>query len=181
MCFETASYEIRGVPEGILIDWISEFSSPHGDFTFGDQEEMGLGVRVATPLAVDRQKGGRILDAQGRRNGAGVWGKAAPWCDYGGRLDGKAVGLLVLSDTANFRMPWWHARDYGLLVANPFGRNAMTRGEKSRIVVKKGEVFRLRFGVLVYSRDSDDLDRAAFSRRFLAAGDHRPGAREKKR
>ena len=57
----------------------------------------------------------------------------------------------------NFRRSWFHARDYGLLVANPFGRNAFTGGEKSRIVVKEGETLRLRFGVLV-SSERPDLD-----------------------
>ena len=38
-----------------------------------------------------------------------------------------------------------------MLVANPFGQNAFTKGEKSKVVVRKGETFRLRFGVLVRS------------------------------
>lgn len=50
----------------------------------------------------------------------------------------------------NFRKSWFHARDYGLLVANPFGLNAFTRGEKSRIDVPVGKEFRLQFGVLIH-------------------------------
>ena len=57
----------------------------------------------------------------------------------------------------NFRPSWFHARDYGLLVANPFGQNAFTKREKSRVTVKKGEEFRLRFGVLVYESPSGKL------------------------
>ena len=37
------------------------------------------------------------------------------------------------------------------LVANPFGNNVFTKGEKSKVVVPKGEAFRLRVGILVYS------------------------------
>ncbi len=50
-------------PAGYLLLWDSEFHPEGGELVFGDQEEMGLGIRVATPLAV--VKGGRILDSQG--------------------------------------------------------------------------------------------------------------------
>ena len=49
-----------------------------------------------------------------------------------------------------FRRSWFHARDYGLLVANAFGRNAITKSEKSKITIAKEETFRLRFGMLIY-------------------------------
>ncbi len=70
-------------PEGYLLLWDSEFRPVGGDLVFGDQEEMGLGVRVATPLAV--VKGGRIIDSEGRVNEAQVWGRQADWCSYSGR------------------------------------------------------------------------------------------------
>ena len=60
-----------------------------------------------------------------------------------------------MPDPENVRRAWFHARDYGVLVANPFGRRAFTRGEESRVVVKAGETFRLRFGVLVHSGKAD--------------------------
>jgi hypothetical protein len=53
----------------------------------------------------------------------------------------------------NFRRSWMHVRDYGLVVANPFGQRAFTKGEASRIEVKPGEKLRLRFGVLAYATD----------------------------
>jgi hypothetical protein len=40
-------------------------------------------------------------------------------------------------------------------VANPFGRDAFTQGEKSKVVVRKGQSLRLRFGILVWSGESD--------------------------
>jgi hypothetical protein len=140
-------------PDGYLIVWESEFRPVHGDLVFGDQEEMGLGVRVATPLAV--VKGGRITDSEGRVNEAQVWGKQADWCAYGGEVGGQRVGVLLMTDPGNFRRSWFHARDYGLLEANPFGRNAFTKGEKSRVVVKEGETLRLRFGILIWSGKPD--------------------------
>lgn len=55
----------------------------------------------------------------------------------------------------NFRRSWFHARDYGLLVANPFGRNAFTKAEKSQVVVSKLQALRLRFGVLFFNGEPD--------------------------
>jgi hypothetical protein len=120
---------------------------------FGDQEEMGLGIRVATPLAV--VKGGRITDSAGRVNEAQVWGKQADWCAYRGTIAGKPVGVQLMTHPGNFRRSWFHARDYGLLEANPFGRNAFTKGEKSQVVVEDGKTLRLRFGVMTLSGTPD--------------------------
>lgn len=144
ICEEVCRMRVTVRPEGNLLDWTSEFSGAE-DFSFGDQEEMGLGIRVATPLAV--KNGGRLANAEGLKNEKGVWGKQSDWCDYG--------GLAVLTHPSNFRRSWFHARDYGLLVANPFARNAFTKGEKSSVIVRKGETFRLRFGVLVHSGEAD--------------------------
>jgi hypothetical protein len=152
LCEEICRIRIRLRPDGYLLDWISEFTGPE-DFSFGDQEEMGLGVRIATPLTV--QNGGQILNSEGAKNEKQVWGKQADWCDYAGVLDGQPVGITLMSAPKNFRRSWFHARDYGLLVANPFGQNAFTRGEKSKVVVRKGERFQLRFGVLLHAGKVD--------------------------
>jgi hypothetical protein len=152
VCEEVCRVAITVRPEGYLIDWTSEFAGP-ADFHFGDQEEMGLGVRVATPLTV--KNGGQILNSGGAKNEKEAWGKAADWCDYAGKVDGEEAGVALMPDPANFRRSWFHARDYGVLVANAFGRNAFTRGEKSKVVVKKGETFRLRFGILVHAGKVD--------------------------
>ncbi len=150
---ETCRITILVRPAGHLIVWDSEFRPVDGALVFGDQEEMGLGVRVATPLAV--VKAGRITDSEGRVNEAQVWGQQADWCAYGGEIDGQPVGGLLMPDPDKFRRSWFHARDYGLLVANPFGKNAFTKGEKSRVDVKAGDAFRLRFGVLIWSGRPD--------------------------
>ena len=150
---ETCRITILARPAGHLIVWDSEFRPVDGELVFGDQEEMGLGIRVATPMAV--VKGGRIADSEGRVNEAEVWGHQADWCAYGGAIGGKPVGVLLMPDPGNFRRSWFHARDYGLLEANPFGRNTFTGGDKSRVVVKEGDTIRLRFGVLIWSGQPD--------------------------
>jgi hypothetical protein len=152
----------------------SEFSPVKDELVFGDQEEMGLGVRLATPLIVT--KGGRIRNRDGAENEKGVRGSSAPWCDYSGLIDGRRTGVCLMSDPANFRPSWYHARDYGLLVANPFGRNALTNGEKSRVVVNPGEHLRLRFGALIYrTKDAAGEDLPAAYDQFLRALRDAPG------
>ncbi|MBL8852275.1 MAG: PmoA family protein [Planctomycetaceae bacterium] len=127
----------------------SRFSSPQ-EFKFGDQEEMGLGVRLATPLIEKTGTGACITDSEFRTTARAVWGHAGDWCDYSGAINGKPVGVTLLSHRDNFRKPWWHARDYGLLVANPFGQQAFTKGEASSVVVAPGTEFHLRYGIVIH-------------------------------
>lgn len=166
LCTEDCEITLSVRPDGYLLDWTSTFRSDR-DFTFGDQEEMGLGVRVATPMAVVR--GGEIIDSEGRKNEPQVWGQQADWCSYSAVIQGERAGVALLPDPGNFRRSWLHARDYGLLVANPFGRHAFTQGEKSRVTVRQGEEFRLRFGVLVYGVSADrSPDLSAAYREYVA-------------
>ena len=152
ICSEVCHVVVIARPRGVLMLLDSGFSPLEDDLYFGDQEEMGLGVRLATPLAVNQ--GGRIANSNGQTNEAAVWGEQADWCDYSGIVAGRRAGIVLMADPRNFGRSWFHARDYGLLVANPFGRNAFTRGEKSRVVVAPGETLRLRYGVFVYATDS---------------------------
>lgn len=153
VCQEQASYTLRIHDNGYLLEWDSTFSGSEL-FAFGDQEEMGLGIRLATPLCV-KGGSGAITTSEGKRNEAEAWGTQAQWCDYSGTIDGQRVGILVIPHDDNFRPSWLHVRDYGLLVANPFGRQALTRGTPSRVEVQAGQTLRLRFGLWWYGLDQD--------------------------
>jgi hypothetical protein len=157
VCREVFRCQVRPVEDGRLILWDSTFTSEK-EFTFGDQEEMGLGVRVATPLRAERESAiglppgsGAIVSSEGARNEEEIWGNTAQWCDYRGKLDNRLVGIALLTHPENFRPSWFHARNYGMIVANPFGRNAFGKGEKSAVRVKPGEKLRLRFGIYVHA------------------------------
>lgn len=153
VCSEECAVQIRKIDKGYMIAVASVFkpsSDLNGDLRFGDQEEMGLGVRVSTALAVEQKLGGRILDSEGRVNGDRVWGKTARWCDYAGPLDGQWAGMTILTSPKNFRQCWSHARDYGFVAMNPFGLNAFTKAEKKDVIVKNGETLRLGYAVVVH-------------------------------
>lgn len=145
---------IRIVPSRTqtLLIWDSTFFGER-EFAFGDQEEMGLGVRVATPLAV--ANGGTLTNAEGLKNEKELWGKPSDWCDYSGLIADRPVGIMLLADPRNFRRSWFHARDYGFVAANPFGRRAFTKGEVSRVAVEPGKPLRLRYAVVVHSGPVD--------------------------
>ncbi|MEX2285449.1 MAG: PmoA family protein [Planctomycetaceae bacterium] len=153
ICSELCRHTIAMRPAGYLLLYDSEFSS-NAPFAFGDQEEFGLGFRVASPLRV-KGGNGRMLASDGKQNEKEVRGSTADWVDYSGEIDGQRVGLTLMPDPRNFRRSWYHARDYGFIAANPFGRNALTGGPKSSVTVKPGEKFRLRFGVLIHSSPAD--------------------------
>ena len=153
-------------PAGYLLVWDAVFRADRQDIAFGDQEEMGFGVRIATPLT--EKNGGLVTSSSGLKTAKETWGKAHDWCDYSGVIGGQRVGIALMPDPANFRPSWFHNRNYGLMVANPFGRKSMKQGEESRVVVKQGEKLRLRFGLLLHAAPPDQsVDLAAAYRDFL--------------
>ena len=81
----------------------------------------------------------------------------------------RIIGATLMPDPQNFRPSWFHARDYGLLVANPFGRRAFKQGEASRVPVPPATPLRLRFGVYIHSTaPNDPPDLPAEYRAFVA-------------
>jgi hypothetical protein len=167
LCREQARWSIVTQAANWWLVYDGQFTAAADKIAFGDQEEMGLGVRLATPLSV--AKGGEIRDADGGKNEKAIWGRQAAWCDYRGAVNGRRIGVAVVPHAENFRKTWWHVRDYGLLVANPFGQNAFTRGEKSRVELNKDKPLRLRFAVLLHdSATGAELDVAGA---YKALGD----------
>lgn len=148
VCSLTNRFTLTPLTNAWLLAWDASFRSEEGDFMFGDQEEMGFGVRVAT--AITEKNGGVIKSSSGMKTAKTTWGQPADWCDYSGAVNGQQVGITLMADPANFRPSWWHNRDYGLMVANPFGQEAMKQGAKSAVHVKRGKIFRLRYGALIH-------------------------------
>lgn len=154
-------------PAGYLLVWDATIIAGEQDLVFGDQEEMGMGVRVATPLT--ETNGGTLTGSTGERTAKATWGRAFDWCDYSGPIGDRVVGIMLMPDPANFRPSWFHNRAYGLITANPFGRKSMNQGEVSVVRVPKGESLRLRFGVLLHTAaPGAPTDLAAAYRDFLA-------------
>ena len=155
VCRQTCRHRFVADADGYQIVIDSRFTAEHA-LSFGVQEEMGLGVRV--PHAITVKNGGAILSSAGGQNEKGTWGKVANWWDYHGKLDGRAVGLMVMSAAGNGEV-WSHSRDYGVLVANPVRGKALE--------VKAGAELKRVFGVQVHEHlAADRFDRAVAHQRF---------------
>ena len=77
-------------------------------------------------LSPDEKRGvekvtGQALNSNGT-SGKSIWGESAKWVYYWGTINDKAVGIAIFDHPSNLRHPTaWHAREYGLVAANPFG------------------------------------------------------------
>jgi len=163
ICRQNTRYRFVTDPDGWRVDIDAQFTSDN-EFHFGVREEMGLGIRVATPIRV-KDGNGMILSSTGGRDEKGTWGKVARWWDYAGKIGNKRVGMMIMVPEEG-RDVWSHSRDYGVLVANPFPVD-VKQNRKQRVDVNPGDSFRLRFGVLVHDSDVDKpLDRQAAWKRY---------------
>jgi hypothetical protein len=150
--------------------------------TFADTKEGSLGVRVREKIRVDR--GGQLTNAEGKKgegrgvnaDKSGCWGLVSAWCDNSGQVEDKqTVGVAVFADPGNPIDTAWHARNYGLLAANPFGRDKHARfpdrkGNDTPVKLAKGEHLKLRYGVFVHAGDVEKGKVADYYARFVKLG-----------
>jgi putative membrane-bound dehydrogenase-like protein len=154
--------------EGYLLTAQAKLSSPTRDLVFGDQEEMGFGVRMTGPLI--EKSGGKVALSDGKQGAKPSWGNVADWCVYSGTVDGRSVGAAIFASTSNPRRPWWHTRDYGVMVANSFGKRALGAESDGKLIVKRGEMLTLKHGVLFFNLPGGTMpDLPAAYRAFNAA------------
>lgn len=166
---ETRTYAFRKIDaRTTMIDFRSTLTAADGDAVFGDTKEGFFAIRVDRTL---RHKGptakGAIADSEGRKDGDS-WGKRSKWVAFTGPDEkGEPAVIAVLDHPSNLRHPtWWHARDYGLLAANPFGIHDF-EGKKDKTlgqhVLKKGESLTFRYGVVLHH---GGLDTAKLAERW---------------
>ena len=139
-------YQLRRRRGGFLLTWDAELRASEEDLVFGDQEEMGLGARLSSSLT--EKAGGQIISSDGLKSAAETWGKQAAWCDYSGKIGTQVIGITIFPSPQNAHPCWWHNRDYGVFVANPFGKRA--GHVDGKLTLKKGESLRLKFHVVFH-------------------------------
>jgi len=77
-----------------------------------------------------------------------------------------AIGLIFPS-MSNPNPTWWHSRDYGVIVANGFGKRALPASPDGKLVVKSGDALNLRYDVLLFDTPAAaPIDFAAAYRRL---------------
>ena len=128
--------------------------------TFGDTKEGSFGIRINDAIREEKGGKGKIENAEGKVGEKACWGQLSAWCDYSGPLDGKVVGLAILSDPTNPVPACWHSRGYGLMAANPFGRAKSgfpaMKGKTDLVKLAKGEHLKLRYGYPAAPRRRED-------------------------
>src|SRR6185436_4140537 len=95
--------------------------------------------------------------AEGKTGEKEVWGKASPWVDYAGTMDGEAIGIAIMDHPTNPRHPtYWHSRAYGLFAANIFGLHDFynDKSKDGSLELKKGGTLRFRYRVMIHSGDA---------------------------
>jgi hypothetical protein len=173
---EKRTLRLHALPQGYLLTVEVELTASVCPITFGDTKEGSFGVRVRDSLNAQQSLGqmllnggkGRLVNAEGKdgegknnnRDRTGCWGLPSTWCDYSGLADGQHVGIAVFADPKNPVPSYWHARGYGLLAANPFGRTQSgfpgVPPRTALVKLAKGEALRLRFGILTHAGDEKE-------------------------
>ncbi len=117
----------------------------------GDTEEGALGIRFRDEFREDR--GAVIVNSDGLSGTKQVWGKRAAWVDYSTTVEGRTLGATIFDHPANPKYPaYWHARNYGLCAANPFGEHDFLK-DKTRdgsLTVPAGETAVFRYRVAIH-------------------------------
>lgn len=122
---ETRTLRFSTGPRFNRVDTTIELVPVVPELEFGDTKEGTFALRLAPSLRVDGPVArGRLENAEGVRDKA-CWGRRSSAVTAEGPIDGRLVRVTVEDDDSN---PWfpshWHARTYGLLAMNPFGRRA---------------------------------------------------------
>ena len=126
ICTDRTSISFYKAFGGTFVSYSVTVFASEGDVTFGDTKEGSMGIRTHPNLRLSNGKGvttanGHALNSAGHKDRE-LWGKRAKWVDYWGEIDSHTIGVAIFDHPDNLRHPtWWHARDYGLVAANPFG------------------------------------------------------------
>lgn len=176
ICTDTRTLVFRALPAARAIDFTITIAATHGPLTFGDTKEGTMAIRThpALRLRPDPGRGvtevsGRALNSEGDRDRE-LWGKRAAWVDYRGTIDGRKVGIAIFDHPHNPRHPThWHARDYGLITANPFGIHDFEDRPAGTgdLVLPAGRTITFRYRFLFYADDPENFDIAARYQDFV--------------
>ncbi|MEM8711225.1 MAG: PmoA family protein, partial [Planctomycetota bacterium] len=133
------------------------------DVTFGDTKEGTFAMRLRPELRLRGDVArGKARGADGTE-GRNLWGKRNLWVTYHGPVqtaEGNEihVGVALFDHPENPRHPtWWHARDYGLVAANPFGVHDFEKkpaGTGDLKLAKDGSMT-LRYRIALYTGEPD--------------------------
>ena len=159
VCSDTTDYRFGADEVSRWIDATFTINATQGDVVWEDTKEGTFAIRThpdlrltASPQAGVPEVFGTAVNSEGD-SGKSIWGKAAKWVLYSGPIDGTPMAIAVFDHPKNLRHPTtWHARDYGLVAANPFGLHDF-QGEPAgsgEYKVKQGDSLTLRYRAVFF-------------------------------
>jgi hypothetical protein len=173
---ENTKYYFRGSENVRTIDRITTLTTIDLNVLFKDSKEGMMAIRVnramelpgentievfdenMVPVEVKVNDGnrsrGHYLNSEGVE-GPGVWGQRAKWVRLGTDIDGEEAGIIIMDHPENPNHPThWHAREYGLFSANPFGSQAYTKGRESfNFFLHADESVILKYRIYIYNQE----------------------------
>jgi hypothetical protein len=167
---ETRTIHLHVLGDAKLLVFDLDLHASVCPITFGDTKEGSFGIRINEAIKEAKGKG-KLENADGKVGEKECWGQKSAWCDYSGPLDGKVVGLAIFDDPGNKYPACWHARGYGLMAANPFGRAKSgfpaMKGNTDLVKLAKGEHLKLRYGLLIHPGDAKEGKVAEYFKEFV--------------
>jgi hypothetical protein len=145
----------RAGADSLVVTVECALTAADGDVLFGDTKEGMFALRTDRTLRLKGpQAKAQAVNSEGDK-GLDTWGKRAKWVAYHGPDEtGKPVVAVMFDHPSNLRHPtWWHARDYGLVAANPFGIHDFERKKDKTLgnhTLKKGETLMFRYQLLIH-------------------------------
>lgn len=165
ICTDLTTLTFHDLGDARAIDWDVTLRASEGNVVFGDTKEGMMATRTHPSLRID--KGATAVNSAGGE-GKGIWGKPAQWVDYSATVEGQHVGVAIFDHPDNLRHPTtWHARDYGLVAANPFGKHhflgePLGAGEHQ---LERGEEIRFRYRFVFHQ---GNVETGKISQRYAA-------------
>jgi hypothetical protein len=162
-CTDTRTLHFSADEGARIIDYDVSLHASEGPFTLGVDEEGMMAIRTHPELRLEGPVAkGHAINSEGVR-GKPIWGKRANWVDYWAPIDGKMVGVAIFDHPSNPRHPtWWHAREYGLITANPSGGHDTT-GKTPPLRVEAGDSLSFRYRFVFHE---GDYEKAEIARRY---------------
>ncbi|MEL7497721.1 MAG: PmoA family protein [Planctomycetota bacterium] len=161
---DTTTFWFGGDSDSRWINCLVTFKATQGDVTFDDTKEGVFAIRTHPDLRLkpNKKQGvtevfGSAINSEGVA-GPAIWGKPAKWVLYYGKIDGQPISIAMFDHPSNLRHPtMWHARDYGLVAANPFGMHHFLGKPKGtgEVTIAKGSTLSLRYRLEIFASEVD--------------------------
>jgi len=160
-CSDTTKWTFGFDDQSRWIDCEFKLIASEAPIKINDTKEGTVAIRTHPDLRLKpapkrgvKEVFGNATNSQGT-TGPAIWGQAATWVLYSGTVDSNAASILILDHPDNFRhATTWHARDYGLVAANPFGLHAFQKMEKGagEVELAKGQSLTLKYRFVFFDK-----------------------------